>query len=229
MPRFTGRNNSNTSYFVRPLAHIPESKGIGIAPNSTFDFFSGDQGSADIETQLGTFSGVSFTKTDAAVSAKLLLVSAPAAAGATAVHAAIAATVAAGVITTGLTNPSPPRNLSLVFALNWDGGNITVTGTDQFDNPVTEAFTGASNVTRTGVKIFKTVTSLTKSATGVTANTVTVGTGVKLGVQQNILDTNALLWTDGTIEAVTMDATVDAFTPTTAPNGTHNYQLLVNV
>lgn len=229
MPRFTGYNAQNIIENVR--AQTPEAKNYVLPPLSAFDFWANDVESPGIRSQLTSLSskGVTFQETAGTSTPKMIDLGAPAAAGANAIHAAVAATVAAGDITTGFTNPDVPRNMSLVFALNWDGGNIIATGTDQYDNPITETFTGASNVTRTGTKIFKTVTKLTKTATGVQAVNVTIGTGVKLGIVANFTGTG-IEFADGVAEAASAwDATLDAVTATTAPNGTHTYKVIVNV
>lgn len=142
---------------------------------------------------------------------------------ATAANAANALVVAA--------NPDIPRNLRVIFAASWDGGDVTVLGTDQFGNAQSETFTTGSGVTRTGSKIFKTVTSASKATVGATANTVTVGTGDKLGLSIPLSDAaaNYVGLTDGAIEAFTVDPTVSGFTPTTVPNGAHDYLVIGNV
>lgn len=227
MPRFTGRNTSNTTHMVR--AQTPgNAKQYSLAPNTAFDFYVNDVESPDIRTQLAACAGVNFQEAAGTATPKMVQISAPAAAGANAIHAAIAATVAAGDITTGFTNPDVPRNLELVFAMNWDGGDILVTGTDQYDASITENFVGASATTRTGTKIFKTVTKLTKSAVGVQAVNVTIGTKNKLGIAANFAAAG-VLFVDGAVDAGTWDTAVDGVLPTTLPNGARNYLALVNV
>ncbi len=142
-------------------------------------------------------------------------VSAPAAADDDVVHAALAGT-AAVTFPGPIVSPDVPRNLSLVMGSGYDGGTVTVTGTDVFNNVLTESFVGASGVTRTGSKIFKTVTGIVKAAVGVNAATVKVGTGDKLGVTAALSAAVGILLVDGVAEAATIDATNGSFLP-----GTH--------
>lgn len=126
------------------------------------------------------------------------------------------------------TDPDVPRNIRVTMAAGWDGGDVTVVGTDQFDAAVNEVFTTGDGVTRVGTKIFKTVTSATKATpAGVTGNGASIGTGDKVGLLLHIADNAGALFVDGTPEAVTLDATYDAFTPTTTPSDT-TYLALVN-
>lgn len=133
--------------------------------------------------------------------------------------------------------PDAPRNVRAVFGSTWDGGNIVVTGTNQFGAAVTETLVAVANSTVVGTKIFKTVTSIAKSAVGVgthATNTVTVGTGDKLGLSVDLLDTMGLGLVQATPgaantpEALTVDSANDAVTFTTVPDGTKVLVALVN-
>ncbi len=153
----------------------------------------------------------------------------PAAKGTTDVHAAVASN-AANAFPGPITNPATPRNLRFVFAASYDGGNLTVVGTNQFGNTQTEVVTAVANSTVVGVKVFKTITSITKAAVGATANTVSVGTGDKIGLTVvPVAGSPVLLTANGVGEAVTFDATNNGFTPTTVPNGSTTYVLTANV
>ena len=144
------------------------------------------------------------------------------------VHAAIASDNASAV-TTSITNPAIPRSLQVVFAASWDGGDITIVGTDQFDAAVTEVIPDTANSTVEGVKIFKTVTSISNETVGTGGSrTATVQTGPKIGLLQSLVGEYGMLLTDDAAEAATWDATYSAFTPTTAPNGTHGYTVTHN-
>lgn len=126
------------------------------------------------------------------------------------------------------TNPDVPRNLRVTMSASWDGGDVTVTGTDQFDAAVQETFATGDGVIRVGTKIFKTVTGATKGTpAGVTGSGASIGTGDKVGLLVHIADNAGALFVDGTPEAVTLDPTYDAFTPTTTPSDT-TYLVLVN-
>lgn len=165
--------------------------------------------------------------------ASLLAAVVPEAKGANVVHATVFGDAVGPVsITTGLTNPTTARNLQLAMGATYDGGNVTVTGTNQFDQVATETFTAGTTVTRIGNVMFKTVTKVAYAGGGVGThgtNTLDVGTGDKIAIVSNVVAAVGLLYTDGAVEAVTIDATNDSFLPTTVPNGTHSYVLLVDL
>ena len=124
-------------------------------------------------------------------------------------------------------SPATPRNLRVTMPTNWDGDDVTAVGFGQGHVAQTEVFTRGSNVVRVGVLVFEEVVRAYKSAAGVTTVEATIGTGDKLGVGFD--PTGALLAADGVFEACTLDAANKAFTPTTLPNGTVAYALLLNV
>jgi hypothetical protein len=152
----------------------------------------------------------------------------PAAKSATAVHASVLAT-AANLFPGPITNPVTPRNLSAVAAATYDGGSITVVGTDQFDKAQTEVIAAVANSTVYGTKIFKTVTSITKAAIGVAAAGCSIGTGDKIGVAYNVANSTGLMFVGGLAEAVTVDPVADAWTATSVPNGALSFVALLNV
>lgn len=125
-----------------------------------------------------------------------------------------------------------PRNVRATFGATWDGGDITVTGTDQFGKAQTEALIAQAGQVVVGVKIFKTVSAIAKSAVGSGThgtNTVTVGTGDKLACGSAKLTQpfgECRLGT-GAEDAILLDVATSAFTPTTVPDGAADYTLLV--
>ncbi len=127
------------------------------------------------------------------------------------------------------TSPDVPRNLRVIFATSWDSGDVVVSGTNQFDERISESFVGASNQTRVGSKIFKTVTSAYKTKTGENAAGVTVGTGDKLGVPAKLADDNLLSLVANALDAPTVDVTLSGYTPTALPNGSAAYVCVANV
>lgn len=127
-----------------------------------------------------------------------------------------------------ITNPDVPRNVTATFETGWTAGNITVVGTDQFDDVVTEVIVAVAGSTVNGVKIFKTVTSITKGSVGA-AKTVSIGIGTKLGIVGNVVGTFGILTAGDIVEAVDIDATYNAFTPTTEPDAATTYVVMVNV
>jgi hypothetical protein len=113
---------------------------------------------------------------------------APAVGSTTAVHAAVTDTGSQQVITTGITNPAVPRNITATAggtAGDIKAIQVTVAGTDLEGNPITEtlpAFTVDTPGTVVGSKAFATVTSITIPAHDGTGATTAIGTGAKLGL-----------------------------------------------
>jgi hypothetical protein len=108
----------------------------------------------------------------------------PAVGSATAVKAAY--TLLAGAspgITAGITNPDAPRNVTVQGNAAGIVGNVVVHGTDYAGNVITETL--ALNATNliSGNKAFRAVSSIDYPAkTNGSGDTVTVGTGAKLGL-----------------------------------------------
>jgi hypothetical protein len=115
-------------------------------------------------------------------------VGSPALAATNAVKAATASTGSPLVITTGLTQPDVPRNITATSA--GTAGDIkaiqvVVAGTDINGQAITEtlpAFTVDSATTVVGSKAFRTVTSVTIPAHDGTGATTAIGVGDKLGL-----------------------------------------------
>lgn len=136
----------------------------------------------------------------------------PALGSTTAVHAAINS---AAVVTTGITNPDFPRVLTIVGAGSGHSatGNVVINGTDIRGNTIADTLTLNSNTTVSGVKAFKTVTSI--DFTGVSGNdandTVAVGTGAALGLDR-IMDADEYIngSVDGVYESTRATITVDS-------------------
>lgn len=160
---------------------------------------------------------------------KAFLISAPAAAG-VAVHAAIASDNASAV-TTGITNPAIPRAVQIVFHASWDGGDVTIVGTDQFDNAQTEVIADTAGSTVQGVKVWKTITSINQETVGAGGTAVaTVQTGTKIGLLTAISDTAfGLAHVDGAADNATFNATYNSVLFTSAPNGSKNYVVAYNI
>lgn len=114
----------------------------------------------------------------------------PALGAVNAIHAALAVLAAGGpqVVTTGITNPDVPRNITATTA--GTAGDIaavqvTVTGTNAEGAVITEVlpvFTVDSATTVVGSKAFATVTSYSVPAMDGTGATVAIGTGAKVGL-----------------------------------------------
>lgn len=145
------------------------------------------------------------------------------------VHALIDSALTTDV-TTGFTNPAPARNLRVVKSASWDGGTVTVTGTDQYGRAVSEVFPDLTDGTEVGTKIFATVTSCSHSIALAGGSGYSIGTGDLLGVVGKLVSlTDYSLELAGVAEAATLDLTYDGFTPTTVPDGAVDYTLVTNV
>ena len=155
----------------------------------------------------------------------------PAAPDATSVHAAFAGNDAATDFPGPFTDPDVPRAVQVAFAAGWDGGDVTVVGTDQFDQAVNETLAANAGNTVVGTKVFKTMTSATKAAVGASAAGASVGRAAKLGVgsaavpRAKVFNSRAVgeLSVNGATGASTEDGTNSAVTPTTAPNGARRF------
>lgn len=114
----------------------------------------------------------------------------PALGATNAVHAAAAVLGSGGpqVISTGITNPDVPRNITATAggtAADIKAVQVTITGTNAEGATITEAlpaFTVDTAGTVTGSKAFATVTSYSVPAMDGTGATVAIGTGAKIGL-----------------------------------------------
>lgn len=127
--------------------------------------------------------------------------------------------------------PDVPRNvvLTLTDAADDDlAGEAVVTGEDVFGRVISETFTvEAGTLSYVGSKAFAKITSTTFDfgATGTNADTLDLGQGAKLGLSYPGLEIVKLV-SGGTEEAASaVDADNGTFTPTTAPNGTNDYEV----
>lgn len=112
----------------------------------------------------------------------------PALGTATAVHAAVTDNGSQQVVTTGITDPPVPRNVTATAggtATDIKAIQVVVAGTNIYDEVITEtlpAFTVDTAGAVTGSKAFKTVTSITIPAHDGTGATTAVGLGAKVGL-----------------------------------------------
>jgi hypothetical protein len=146
-------------------------------------------------------------------------VGSPAVGSTTAVHAALAVLAAGGpqVVTTGITSPAVPRNVTATAggtAGDIKAVAVTVTGTDAAGQTISEvlpAFTVDTAGTVVGSKAFATVTSYSVPAMDGVGATVAIGTGAKLGVGDR-LNRNSVsnAYLNGVREAVAPTVAVHA-------------------
>lgn len=132
----------------------------------------------------------------------------------TAVHAAVADNASTQTITTAITNPPTPRNLTATTTgtgANVGAIQLIITGTDFDNQPITEtlpAFTAGANGSVTGVKAFKTVSQITLPAHAGTGVNTSVGFGSKLGLPHKLAR--------NTVLAAYLNATKESTAPTVA-------------
>ena len=126
----------------------------------------------------------------------------------TAVHAAVTDNGAEQVVTTAITNPPTPRNVTATAggtAGDIKAIQVIVAGTNAEGVSITEtlpAFTVNTAGTVTGSKAFATVTSITIPAHDGTGATTAVGLGAKLGLGERLsLDTVVAAHLNGTRES----------------------------
>jgi hypothetical protein len=115
-----------------------------------------------------------------------------------------------------------------------------ITGTDIAGDPLTEAWSvtaGTTSKTFTGLKAFKSVTSITEvNAADASGDTIIAGTGTKLGLSaQNSVISAVKEYADGAIVTTgtlvagsTATTTTDprgTYAPATAPDGVHDYDV----
>lgn len=133
------------------------------------------------------------------------------------------------------TNPDVPRNLVVDFGGGADQ-NVTVSGTDQYDQPVSELFEVDAGVV-TGSKVFKTVIGAAYAALGSGGN-ATIGTGNRLGIvlpNEDVVavtNTGGLIRAGGSIGGVTVDTVNDAVYDSSSivvPDGASGMGAIINV
>lgn len=104
----------------------------------------------------------------------------------TAIHAGYAGNNATLAFPGPFTQPTQPRLLTVTFNAAWDGGTVTVTGTDINGRVLTEVFTPGAGTTVVGTKLFATVVSAAKSLVGASATTASIGNSYVVGAPSNI-------------------------------------------
>ena len=130
------------------------------------------------------------------------------------VHALFAANDASNAFPGPFTSPDVPRCLQVVFEAAWDGDDVNVVGTDQYDAATNEIFVSSPGTTVVGNAVFKTVTSATKGVQGASADGASIGLSAKMGVVATsstlagLADTYGVAWR-ATTSFVTNGAIVD--------------------
>ena len=169
------------------------------------------------------------TATCVAASVPLLInLGAPVAPDTAGVHAAFAGNDALLAFPGPFVNPDVPRSLDFDFGLGYDGGDITVVGTDYLNAALTVVITAVPNAIVYGEHAFKTVVSASKAAVGANAATVSIGLGGRIGLGANIVGDFGILTADGVAEPGIFSAFYDTVTPDTPPDAAVEFVALVN-
>jgi hypothetical protein len=132
-----------------------------------------------------------------------------------------------------ITSPVIPRNLRVTMGATWDGGDVKVYGTNQFDEVISETFLEGQTVLRVGLNAFKTVTKITKSKIGTDVlgtNVASVGTGDALGLVcqlSSVYGTGHLIGTG--FDAPTLNVTYNTVAFATVPDGSKDWNLFTNI
>lgn len=127
------------------------------------------------------------------------------------------------------TSPAVPRNVTITFGSAWAGGDVTVTGTDQFDAALTEVITASAGAKVEGLAAFKTVTGISHAAAGAGGlnHGATAGWGHVFGVTKALGLALGVLTEDGANDAALWNATYSTFSPTQLPDGSRTYRWAV--
>lgn len=139
-------------------------------------------------------------------------------ASATGIHAAIACSATlVTTVTTEITNPSVPRNITATAGgtvASIKAVQVTVTGTNYADEVITEdlpVFTVDTAGTVSGLKAFKTITSISIPAMDGAGATVSIGFAEVLGLPYKLAHNTVLKsYLDNVLEGTAATVTVSA-------------------
>lgn len=93
----------------------------------------------------------------------------------TACHAAYAGNQASASFPGPFTNPTHAQRACVRFNASWDGGDVTLTGTDEAGAALVVTVGAVANATIVTEEYFATITAATKGAVGVNAATASIG------------------------------------------------------
>lgn len=134
----------------------------------------------------------------------------PAAPGTTDVLAATAlADGATTLVTSGITDPDVPRCVQIDGNASGIAGNVVVTGTNINDAVITDTIAANGTTAVSGVKAFKTITSILLPAFTNDANdTISVGYDAKVGLYHALPGNTVILATHGGTQETTAPTVV---------------------
>lgn len=126
---------------------------------------------------------ISNTVPGANPSSRAVTRTAPAAASATAVHAAVTLGAGTTTVTTGFTQPDVPRNLTIKGNASGIAGNVVLNGLAEDGSSISETVALSGSTEVVGNKAFASIASAVFPAkTNSSGDTVSIGWGSKLGV-----------------------------------------------
>lgn len=119
-------------------------------------------------------------------------------------------TAEAQTITENIAQPNIPRNISVVGNVAGIAGNVTISGTNYNNDPITETLVLNGNTAVLGNKAFKTITEVDLPVQTADGNTVSIGVGEKLGLPYK-LSNKIVLYTslDNILETTAPTLTID--------------------
>lgn len=113
-------------------------------------------------------------------------------------------TLNGAAVTSGVATLATPRNVTITSVGNDAGITFTVTGTDQYGDPLVEQITGPNATLAAGKKAFKTVTKIATS--GASAGNVTAGWADVIGLpyRAKVREQVMQIWFNGSSDAATV-------------------------
>jgi len=158
------------------------------------------------------------------------LAAAPAALDTDAIVVSTLASAPNALVLVGAALPDVPRQILATFGAGWDGGDITIVGTDAITGEErTEVLASNPAGTRASVHGYSLITSITKGAVG-GATTVEIGINTVLSTGCYISDTGVKVTVDNVLEPATAVSVAGGLvTPTTAPNAARLFSVIGNM
>lgn len=211
-----------------PVGKFPQ---LSDAEAASADRFGGNAGVPHLGQRLNEANQVGFFHSQ--------LWTDPALASTTGIHAAVTDTAVPVTVTTAITQPDMPRNITATAggtAGDIKAVSVIITGTDIDGTVITEtlpAFTVDTAGSVTGSKAFKTVTSIYIPAHDGTGATTAIGYGAKLGLDRILQrgNTVVLATADGVYETTrptvafsTTELASNTISFNTAFNGSRNFE-----
>lgn len=120
------------------------------------------------------------------------------------------------IITTNITNPTVPRNITVVGNVAGITGNVVIKGTNYNGDKITETLALNGTTVVAGNKAFKTITEVDLPVQIADGNTVSIGVGEKLGLPYKLSN------------KVVLNTSLDNVAEATAPTLTIDPEVLEN-